>query len=392
VSVAPIETDPGIPPVIRDVPGQEHAVAFLARAVMRPHHAYVFSGPEGSGKRLAMRAFAAALLCPDGGCGECRTCRLALGERHSNMVVLEPTGPDILVGKDSSDANTARWFAAQAYLTPVEPGRKVLVALQADRLRVEAADVLLKVLEGPPLDTVFVLLSARPDDLPETILSRCQGISFPPLSERFVVDTLTNEGIDGARARVACRLAGGNLGRARRLARDDGGLAFRDAALEAARAAAGGMGAAIGAAEGLTARARQFRAGLAEELAAEVEPFVDERGRPEEPFKGVVRRLEEAHERRLRRAEREFLDLSLLALTAYFRDVVALATGGGVELMINLDRAAAMGDLSWPTPTAAVAMGAVEEARADLADETNLNPRLILERLFLRLASLPQRR
>ena len=104
----------GLPPVIRDVPGQEHAAAFLARAVRQPAHAYLFSGPEGSGKRLAMRAFAASLLCPDGGCGHCRACRLALGERHPNMLVLEPTGPDILVGKDAQDPNTARWFVSRA--------------------------------------------------------------------------------------------------------------------------------------------------------------------------------------------------------------------------------------------------------------------------------------
>src|SRR5438128_431995 len=224
------------PPVIRDVPGQAGATSFLARAVGRPHHAYLFSGPEGSGKRLAMRAFSAALLCPEGGCGECRACRLAAGERHPNMLVLEPAGPDILVGKDSGDPNTARWFASRAYLTPPEPGRKVMVVLQADRVRVEAADVLLKVLEEPPLDTVFILLSARPDDLPETVRSRCQEIGFPPLSEAFVVDTLVHEGLDQDRARLACRLAGGNLGRARRLARDEKELAFRAVAVEEARA------------------------------------------------------------------------------------------------------------------------------------------------------------
>src|SRR6187200_215626 len=87
-------SDPRVPPVIAAVPGQAHATAFLARATTRPSHAYLFAGPEGSGKRLGMRAFAAALLCPNGGCGECRACRLALGERHPNMVVLEPTGPD----------------------------------------------------------------------------------------------------------------------------------------------------------------------------------------------------------------------------------------------------------------------------------------------------------
>jgi DNA polymerase-3 subunit delta' len=375
--------------VIRDVPGQEHAAAFLARAVRHPHHAYLFSGPEGSGKRLAMRAFAAALLCPAGGCGECRACRLALGERHPNMLVLEPTGPDILVGKDSSDPNTARWFASRVHLSPVEPGRKVMVVLQADRLRIEAADVLLKVLEEPPADTVFLLLSARPDDLPDTIQSRCQDISFPPLSEQFVVETLTREGVDPVRARLACRLSGGNLGRARRLARDDTELAFRRAALEAAVEARRGARGALDAAEGLAAAAKEFRARLSGQLKEELGPFLDERGRPEEPFRAVIRRLEEQHERRLRRAEREFLDLSLLGLSAALRDEVVLAVGGDPELLINVDHPAELRDgEAGSAASAARAMGAVEEARADLADETNLNARLVLERLFLSMSKL----
>jgi len=376
----------GLPPVIRDVPGQDQAAAFLARALDHPHHAYLFSGPEGSGKRLAMRAFAAALLCPQGGCGECRACRLAVGERHPNMLVLEPTGPDILVGRDSSDPNTARWFASRAYLTPVEPGRKIMVVLQADRLRIEAADVLLKVLEEPPADTVFLLLSARPDDLPDTVRSRCYEIGFPPLSEQFVLDTLVREGVPEVRARLACRLTGGNLGRARRLARDDSELAFREAAMESAALAATGSRGALDAAEALTAAAKEFRGRLAEQLKEELRPFLDDRDRPEDHFRGVVRRMEEQHERRLRRAEREFLDLSLLALSAALRDQVVLASGGREEVLINIDRPAGMVDGARDAVTAARAMGAVEEARADLADETNLNAKLVLERLFLALS------
>src|SRR5204863_5658569 len=115
------------------------------------------------------------------------------------------------VGKDAQDPSPARWFASRPYLTPPEPGRKVMVVLQADRLRVEAADVLLKVLEEPPTDTVFVLLSARPDELPDTVRSRCQEIGFPPLAESFVIETLVGEGISEGRARLACRLSGGNL-------------------------------------------------------------------------------------------------------------------------------------------------------------------------------------
>jgi len=377
-----------LPPVIRDIPGQEHAAAFLARALRRPHHAYLFSGPEGSGKRLAMRAFAAALLCPDGGCGECRACRLALGERHPNMQVLEPTGPDILVGKDAADPNTARGFARTAYLTPPEPGWKVMVVLQADRLRIEAADVLLKVLEEPPGDTVFLLLSARTDDLPDTIRSRCQEISFPPLTEGFVVETLAREGVSEDRAKLAARVSGGNLGRARRLARDEGGFGFRDAALAAATRSAEGATGALAAAEDLTDAAKAYRKRLGEELESDLAPFLDERGRVEQAFRGVVRRIEEHHERRLRRAEREFLDWSLLSLATYYRDLAVLAAGGGAGLLINLDRPAELAAVGLSAAAAGRAMGAVEEARADLADETNLNPRLVLERLFLRLSAL----
>jgi DNA polymerase-3 subunit delta' len=248
----------------------------------------------------------------------------------------------------------------------------------------------LKVLEEPPTDTVFLLLSARPDDLPDTVRSRCQEVSFPPLSEEFVVGTLVAEGLDEQRARLACRLAGANLGRARRLAADDRQLAaFREDALAAARQASQGPAGALAAAEALAAAAKQFRARLGEELEEDLQPFLDERGRPEEPFRGVVRRLEEQHERRLRRAEREFLDWSLLSLAAYWRDAVLVSTGGDPGLVINLDmdvRSERPGDR---TPSSAArAWGEVEEARADLADETNLNARLILERLFLRLSEL----
>jgi DNA polymerase-3 subunit delta' len=265
-----------------------------------------------------------------------------------------------------------------------------MVVLQADRLRVEAADVLLKVVEEPPPDTIFLLMSARPDDLPDTIRSRCQEIGFPPLSEEFVVGTLVAEGMDAERARLACRLAGGNLGRARRLARDERQLEFRRVALEAARLAAEGSAGALAAAEALTAAAKEFRASLAEDLQEELLPFLDERGRPEDAFRGVVRRLEEQHERRLRRAEREFLDWSLLSLAAYWRDVVVAGTGATGDLLINIDLGLddPAGRSHHSVTAAGRAWGAVEDARADLADETNLNARLVLERLFLRLAEL----
>src|SRR6058998_313630 len=240
-------------PVVLDrVPGQEGAMAFLRKAAVRPHHAYLLAGPEGCGKQLAVRAFAAALLCARGGCGECRDCRLALDDRHPNMFVIEPEGRDIHVDTVRSEV----WHPA--YRTAPEPGRKVFLIREADRLNPAAADVLLKVLEEPPADAVLVLLSARPDELPETVTSRCHVVTFMPLPEAFVVESLEREGAPRARALLAARLAGGNLGRARRLTRDEG-LAFREAGLAALQEAAAGPAGALGAADVVLAASAEYR-------------------------------------------------------------------------------------------------------------------------------------
>ena len=79
-------------PFFARFPGQEAAIRFLVQALPRPHHAYLLAGPEGGGKQQVARAFTAALLCADGGCGECRACALALADRHPNMFVVEPEG------------------------------------------------------------------------------------------------------------------------------------------------------------------------------------------------------------------------------------------------------------------------------------------------------------
>src|SRR3970040_1533774 len=141
--------------VLDRVPGQDQAMAFLRQAAARPHHAHLRAGREGCGKQLAARAFAAALLCKDGGCGECRDCRLALDEHHPNEFMVEPEGRDIHVD------TVRRQVWHPAYRTAPEPGRKVFLIREADRLSPAAADTLLKVLEEPPAATVLPLLSAR---------------------------------------------------------------------------------------------------------------------------------------------------------------------------------------------------------------------------------------
>jgi DNA polymerase-3 subunit delta' len=261
----------------------------------------------------------------------------------------------------------------------------VFVIREADRLNPAAADVLLKVLEEPPADAVLLLLSARPDELPETVLSRCHVVSFLPLAESFVARTLEEEGVAAETAALAARLAGGNLGRARRLATGRDGLAFRDAALQALELARQGPAGALAAAEVVLAAGEGYRKGLREDLREELAPFLDERGRPEDAFRGVVRRIEERHKRRERRAERDFVDWVLLAVSTLLRDRLLLARGGHPDRRVNVDLPA---EPAASAVGAARGMGLVEEARAALADETNLNVRLVLEDAFLKVSAL----
>jgi DNA polymerase-3 subunit delta' len=365
--------------VLRAVPGQDAAIAFLSAAVERPHHAYVFAGPEGSGKSLAARAFVASLLCPEGGCGTCRACRLALGDRHPNEFLVEPEGRDIHVDTIRDEV----WHPA--YRTAPEAGRKVFLIREADRLSPAAADTLLKVLEEPPADAVLLLMSARSHELPDTVVSRCHQVTFTALSEPFVVSALVREGVDEVRARLAARLTGGNLGRARRLATAPDGLAFRDAANEAIALAALGPAGALDAAAVVLDAAGSYKKGLKAELDEELAPFLDGRGRPEEGYRGSIRRIETRFHRKERRAERDFVDWVLLGVSSLLRDRIAVGVGAGSEVLINADLDP--GDTP-PILAAARGLAGVEEARAELAEDVNLNPRLVLERAFLRLGEI----
>ncbi|MGH2589356.1 MAG: hypothetical protein ACRDGW_00995, partial [Actinomycetota bacterium] len=127
--------------------------------------------------------------------------------------------------------------------------------------------------------------------------------------------------------------------------------------------------------------AERYKKDLAERQKEDLLPFLDERGRPEDAYRGAIRRIEERHKRQVRRAERDYIDRVLLAVSALLRDRVVLAVGGGADLLMNPD-------LSPPAasvPASAAGLAAAEEARAALADDVNLNARLLLERAFLRI-------
>ena len=354
-------------------------MAFLSSADERPHHAYVFAGPEGSGKSIAARAFVAALMCGTGGCGECRDCRLALKDHHPNEFLIEPEGRDIHVDTIRDEV----WHPASR--TSPEPGRKVFVIREADRLSPAAADTLLKVLEEPPADAVFLLMSARAHELPDTVLSRCHVVTFTALSEAFVVNSLVTEGVDETKAALAARLAGGNLGRARRLAVSADGLKFREAARDAIELAAQGPPGGLAAATVVLDAAAEYKKNLKGELDEELAPFMDEKGRPEDAYRGAIKRIETRFKRKERRAERDYVDWVLLAVSALLRDRIAAGVGVRAADLLNPDLAP--GDVLGVT-RAAKGLAGIEAARAELADDFNLNVRLVLERAFLSLVEL----
>jgi DNA polymerase III subunit delta' len=198
------------------VVGQERALAHLDAALDRPVHAYLFLGPAGSSKEAAARGFAAGLVCPLGGCGQCESCRRALRGVHPDITVLERTGASLTVEE-------IRTATARALRRPTEGIRQVLV-LDDVHLATRSTPALLKTLEEPPASTVFVLTA---DDVPpalSTVASRCATVSFASLSEPEVSQWLVDRGVDPLRARLVASGAAGDLQRAALLAGDDGFL------------------------------------------------------------------------------------------------------------------------------------------------------------------------
>ena len=192
--------------------GQEAAVAALCAAATQPVHAYLFVGAAGNGGLVAAHGFAASLLCPDGGCGVCRTCRAALAGGDPDLHVIYRSGATLSV----EDAHRLVMLAQRR---PLQAPRQVVIVTDV-HLGGRAAPALLKTLEEPPGATVFVLLA---DDIsPElaTVASRCVQIPFPPVPRAFMLQWLEGRGVVGEVATVVADSSGGNPERARIMIED----------------------------------------------------------------------------------------------------------------------------------------------------------------------------
>ncbi len=327
-----------------DLVGQEPTVAVLraaaaaAAAVLRGEpgtgmtHAWLFTGPPGSGRSTAARAFAAALQCPYGGCGDCEACHTALAGTHADVEVVNTR-------KLSIGVDDARQMVSRAARHPAGGRWQVLVVEDADRLTDQAGNALLKAIEEPTPRTVWLLCAPAVDDVLPTVRSRCRHLSLRTPPTAAVAEVLQRrDGVDPAMASFAARAAQGHIGRARRLATDEDARLRRHAVLRlplslhelsAALRAAGDL------VDAATAEADEQAATLATSEADDMRRGlgVGAGGKQPAGAAAALKELEGEQKKRATRTKRDSIDRALVDLAGFYRDVLAVQAGADVELV-----------------------------------------------------------
>jgi len=305
----------------------------------RMTHAWLFTGPPGSGRSTAARAFAAALQCvsPDRalggvpGCGFCDGCHTSLIGTHADVEIVRT---DLL----SIGVKETREMVRRAQLSPAGRRWQVMVLEDADRLTEGAGNVLLKAVEEPAPRTVWLLCAPSVEDVLPTIRSRCRHLTLRTPSVDAVTDVLVRrDGIEPDVAAAAARATQGHIGRARRLATDPRARERRAAVLKMPLRVAE-IGGCLKAAQELVDAASEEAKQVAEEIEGKETDDLKaalgaaQGGRMPRGTAGVMKELEDRQKRRRTRTQRDSLDLALIDLTGFYRDVLALQLGSRVAL------------------------------------------------------------
>lgn len=368
--------------------GQDHVVDVLSGAVADPRamtHAWLLTGPPGSGRSVAARAFAAALQCEatPAGCGECRACRTVLAGTHPDVtfvatdrVVINIEEVRALVSTAARSASQGRW--------------RVIVVEDADRMVERTSNVLLKSIEEPAEQTVWLLCAPSPEDVIITIRSRCRHVGLRIPDAQAVADLLVErDGVEPELALRSARAAQSHVGIAKRLATNEEARARRrhllllparirgvgDAVLEAAALV-----------DGATTEAKAVAAALDDEERAELLRTlgVQEGERVPPALRAQIRHLEENQKRRATRVQRDALDRAMTDLLSFYRDVAAVQFDADVHLVNEdvADEIRAVAADSTPEQTIR-RMDAIGEARARLSQ--NVAALLAVEAMLIAL-------
>ena len=367
-----------------DLVGQSQAIETLRNAVFDARaltHAWLITGPPGSGRSNLAYAFAAALLCRDGGCGTCADCRQVGARTHPDLSYLATERVIISIDEVRSLVTTAQFGASIA-------NHRVMVIEDADRMVERTSNVLLKALEEPPEGTIWILCAPSEADLLPTIRSRVRSVrlTVPPIEDVASL-IVARHGVASDRAERAARHAQSHVGMATRLATNDLAAARRDETVRLALATADVRDAVMGAARLLEIATEDAKAITEERDEQELRDTRTVLGIAEgesvpASMRSTFKNLEEQQKRRETRSLRDGLDRILVDLYSVFRDVLRIQLRADADV-INRE---------YEPELRAFAKRVTGEQALDIADQIglartriagNVSPALALEALMV---------
>ena len=370
---------------------QEHVISVLREAVsasadisnqsQEMTHAWLFTGPPGSGRSNAALAFAAALVCKSAGCNDCIDCKTALAGTHADVELVKTEGLSIKIDEVRDLITRASW-------SPAVGNYRVVVIEDADRLTESAANALLKAIEEPGLRTVWLLCAPSATDVLPTIRSRTRSLILRTPSVSAVAALLEEEKFSSAMANFAARASQGHIGRARHLAKSEEARTRRQAILKISLLITD-VASAFKAAQVLVEAAKAEAEEEAEkrddaELASLKEAWGQQGSKLTQGGAKVVKDLEKEQKSRTTRMVRDYLDRALLDIATLYRDIL-LIQANSLDSIINTDLISEITKISnSTTPEATLAkLEAIMSARTNLSH--NAAPLLTIEALMVSL-------